>query len=451
MIARVPQGLLIAFLLLASASAASPKLPAFPGAEGYGKYATGGRGGGVYHVTTLADDGPGSLRQGLVSADAPRTIVFDVAGTITLKKPLRLLKQSNLTIAGQTSPGKGITLRDWPLLIDQCHDLVIRYLRIRLGDRGKQGSDDSMTVNRCENLILDHLSLSWGVDGNSDYRANANMTLQWLIYAEALHQSVHEKGAHAMCTSIRDCTGNTSVHHNIYATSRHRHPTLGSGSGRTNPEALIDFRNCVDYNWSGPTNLGGMKINFISNLYRPGPLSDEAALPIQMKDANLEQARGFLAGNVFQRMPAVLTEDNFAAVLYTNTGNYSSTTRERWAAEREFPTGEYAVPAQTAEEAYAACLRASGCSLLRDVHDERLVRDIRARQGQLLNSQSEVGGWDPYPEAHREADWDTDGDGMPDAWERAHGLAPTNPADRNAAATPGGYTNLETYLNGLVP
>ena len=232
--------LIVATTLLGTAlGSPSDKLPAFPGAEGFGKYATGGRGGDVYHVTTLADDGPGSLRHGITTAVAPRTIVFDVGGTIVLKKQLRITKKANLTIAGQTAPGKGITVRDWAIGIRDSHDIVIRYLRVRLGDQGKtKGGEDCMTVNRNQNLILDHLSLSWGVDGNSDYRGNANMTLQWLIYSEALHHSVHEKGAHAMRTSIRDCMGNTSVHHNIYATSRNRHPTLGGGSGHTNPAAL---------------------------------------------------------------------------------------------------------------------------------------------------------------------------------------------------------------------
>ena len=142
------------------------RLPAFPGAEGFGRYAVGGRGGDVYHVTTLADDGPGSLRRGIMTATAPRTIVFDVGGTIVLQKQLRITNKANLTIAGRP-PGKGITVRDWAIGIRDSHDIVIRYLRVRLGDQGKtKGGEDCMTVNRNQNLILDHLSLSWGVDGN---------------------------------------------------------------------------------------------------------------------------------------------------------------------------------------------------------------------------------------------------------------------------------------------
>ena len=253
-----------------------------------------------------------------------------------------------------------------------------------------------------------------------------------------------------MCTSIRDCMGNTSVHHNIYATSRNRHPTLGGGSAKSNPDALIDFRNCVDYNWTGPTNFGGMKINVIANYYRPGPLSNPANLPMQMKDSNLDQARGFMAGNVFQDMPAVLSQDNFAAVLYTNSDPYVSTSRQHWQAAQEFPVGDCGIPTQTAQDAYETCLRYSGCSLMRDLPDERLIADIRARQGQLIDSQKDVGGWDPYAEEHRPANWDTDGDGIPDAWEASHGLDPHNPSDGELHYK-SGYTNLEEYLNSLVP
>ena len=435
--------------LLATAAEAPRKLPAFPGAEGFGKYAAGGRGGDVYRVTTLRDGGPGSLRHAVESATGPRTVVFDVGGTITLSKRLPIRGKAFLTIAGQSAPGKGITIRDWPVVIEDCHDIVIRYLRVRLGDENKpKGGYDTMTVDRNRNLILDHLSLSWGIDGNSDYRANADMTLQWLIYSEALNRSLHEKGPHAMCTSIRDCTGNTSVHHNIYATSRNRHPTLGSGNNKSATDVLLDFRHSVNYNWSGPTNLGGIRINVVGNYYRPGPMTRPEALPFQIKDGDATKARGYAAGNFFEGMPGLFTRDNGAAVLYTNSGNYGSTTRKQWEVAREFPAGEFAIPSETAAQAYELCLRYAGCSIVRDRVDERLIAGIRARQGKLIDSQQDVGGWDPYPEVRRPADWDTDGDGMPDAWEVRHGLNPRDPSDRNLRAADG-YTRLEQYLNSL--
>jgi hypothetical protein len=148
-------------------------------------------------------------------------------------------------------------------------------------------------------------------------------------------------------------------------------------------------------------------------------------------------------------MTADINKDNFTAVLYTNAGHYASTTRERWATREEFPAGEFAIPTQLAKEAYEACLRHSGCSLVRDTADERLIRDILARRGRLLNSQKEVGGWDPYPEIKRPSGWDSDGDGMPDEWERQHGLNPRNSADGNSDHDGDGYTNLEEYLNEL--
>ena len=159
---------LVSFLFLVilptGVRAAGSKPLAFPGAEGFGKYAKGGRGGDVYHVTNLRDDGPGTLRHGIDTADAPRTIVFDVAGTIQLGRPIRMAGKSNLTIAGQTAPGKGITIRDHAVTVRDCNDIVVRYLRLRLGDKNKGDSagEDVMTVDYCDRVILDHLSLTWG-------------------------------------------------------------------------------------------------------------------------------------------------------------------------------------------------------------------------------------------------------------------------------------------------
>jgi len=215
--------LLLLLVVWTCETLASPtQIPAFPGAEGFGKYSVGGRGGDVYCVTNLKDAGLGSLRYGIQSAQGPRTIVFEVAGTIVLKSPLAIEEKSHLTLAGQTAPGKGITLRDQNFSIKHSQHIIVRYLRVRLGDENKKkGSEpDVMTVDYNDQIILDYLSLSWGVDGNSDYRGNKNMTLRC---SEALNRSLHRKGAHAMATSLRDCFGNTSVHHNIYTTSRNRH------------------------------------------------------------------------------------------------------------------------------------------------------------------------------------------------------------------------------------
>jgi pectate lyase len=440
--------------LTATMQASESRQLAFPGAEGFGKYARGGRGGDVYHVTNLRDEGPGALRCGIETADKPRTIVFDAAGTILLEKPLRIENKSCLTIAGQTAPGKGITIRDHAIVIKNCNDIVVRYLRLRLGDKNKPGSssEDVMTVDYCDRIILDHLSLSWGIDGNSDYRGDSNMTLQWLLYAEALNKSLHHKGSHAMCTSLRDCHGNTTLHHNIYSTSRNRHPTIGGGTGRKGyAHVTVDYRNCVNYNWRGPTNFGGMKINVVNNYYKPGPCSDPHDRPMQMKDGDTTKARGFMSGNQFESMPERFNKDNYSAVLYTNSGNYMSTSRKQWESESPFEMGDFKPYTQSAEEAYETCLRYTGCSLVRDSVDERMIKNIVSGGGELIDSQDQVGGWDNYSAVCRPDDWDTDRDGIPGYWERIHGLNPGDPADGNGDADVDGYTNLEEYMNSIVP
>ena len=451
MVARLLWGMLV--LASVTSQAAEAKMPAFPGAEGFGKYTVGGRGGEVYAVTSLSDSGPGSLRHGIETASGPRTIVFDVSGTIQLKSPLRMEKKRHLTIAGQTSSGKGITLRDQGFYIKHCEHIVVRYLRVRLGDQNKEKGDapDVMTVDYNDHIILDHLSLSWGIDGNSDYRGNKNMTLQWLIYSEALNRSLHGKGSHAMATSLRDCYGHTTVHHNIYSTSRNRHPTLGSGVAKGGTEWIVDFRNCVNYNWSGPTNLGGLQINVMGNYYRVGPLTKGAALAFQMKDHDTTRARGYAQGNHFDGMPEIFNRDNFSAVDYTNSGSYMSTTRKRWALAEPVDCGEFSLPEQSAVDAYASCLVFAGCSLVRDTVDQRTINHIVNRSGALIDSQEEVGGWDPYLMERCPARWDSDQDGMPDHWERKQGLDPEDRTDGSEDRNGDGYTNLEAYLHTLCP
>src|SRR5213075_1600896 len=191
----------------------------------------GGRGGDVYEVTNLDDAGPGSLREGFRSARGPRTIVFRLSGTIQLKSKL-LLDKSNITIAGQTAPGDGIALRDFTFQIKNATNVIVHYLRLRLGDqnkpKGARGGDDTFNTEYIDRVIVDHCSLSWAIDGTHDLRHGGNFTLQWCILSEALNNSLHNKGQHAMCASYRNPTGNLSLHHNLFSTCRDRHPTLGS-------------------------------------------------------------------------------------------------------------------------------------------------------------------------------------------------------------------------------
>ena len=219
---------------------------------------SGGRGGDVYIVTNLNDSGEGSLRYGIENAEGPRTIVFEVSGNIELKDHLRIEKPF-LTIAGQTAPGDGITLKDFGLKIMDTHDIIMRFIRIRLGDENKTkpAGYDAIETNDVSNIIFDHISASWGIDGTHDLRGEL-FTLQWSIYGEALNNSLHEKGTHAMLGSMRDNTDNLTLHHNLMHSSRNRHPSLGGGS-KTKAETIIDFRNNVIFNWARRNQPGKLQ------------------------------------------------------------------------------------------------------------------------------------------------------------------------------------------------
>jgi pectate lyase len=420
---------------------------AFPGAEGFGRFARGGRGGDVYHVRNLNDAGPGSLREGVRSAKGPRTIVFDVSGTIELKHQLRIDK-SFLTIAGQTAPGDGICLKDQTFVIRKASHIIVRYLRIRLGDKNKpphQG-DDAMTTDDVDNMIFDHLSVSWGIDSNHDLRRGKNFTLQWSLYAEALNHSLHEKGAHAMLASFRDLTGNISIHHNLFASSRERHPTLASGS-RTQPGVIVDFRDNVVYNLSGATNLGDAHINFINNFYRPGPNTPHDNQPIAAKIGSPNKLKVYMSGNVFEDNPA-FTRDNYLAITFErwSSGGYRRTSLAQTRVDHEFDVDGACPHTDPAVAAFEHVLGKSGASHPRDAADARIVKGIRERKNRMIDSEDEVGGW-PALKSEK-APPDTDGDGMPDEWERQHGLNPDDPVDGNVVSSDG-YTNLEKYLNSL--
>ncbi|MDI1247925.1 MAG: hypothetical protein PSV13_03490 [Lacunisphaera sp.] len=437
-------------------AAAPTAVPAFPGAEGFGRLALGGRGGDVYHVTTLADSGPGSLRDGLRTVAGPRTIVFEVGGTIQLKSQL-VLDKSFITIAGQTAPGDGITLRDFTFRIHGAHDVIVRYIRLRLGDenkaKGAKGGDDTFNTEDIDRVIMDHCSLSWAIDGTHDLRRGGNFTLQWCIISEALNRSIHGKeGGHAMAASYRDLSGPVTLHHNLISTCRDRHPSLGSAQTST-PQYTVDFRNNVIYNWSkGSTaNFCDHFINCINNTWRPGPMTDPTLLPIAMKGSLPDLAQGHMSGNIFEGRED-LTRDNYAALdfkrwltpptkyLYAGKlGDWKSAAPD---------LGANAPLTQSAAVAFELVLDRAGASLRRDAVDTRVTNNVRQKQGKVIDSQSEVGGWPQLTSAP--APLDTDRDGMPDAWEIAHRLDPHNPADgRRVDAN--GYTQLENYLNSLVP
>jgi pectate lyase len=447
-----PIVVLIALFCFFNLNSLNAQTLAFPGAEGAGKFTKGGRGGDVYHVTNLDDSGKGSLRDAIKTISGPRTIVFDVAGTIRLKSNLEIKNVSNLTIAGQTAPGKGITVADYTIKIHNSKQIIMRYLRVRLGDENKPPNSglDVIEVNYDEDIILDHLSLSWGIDGNGDFRGCKNTTLQWIIFSEGLNNSLHEKGEHAMCTSFRDPQGPATIHHNIYASSRDRHPTINGG-----PE-VTDFCNNLDYNWKHSNNISGEKLNVIGNYYKAGPSIVKGTLPIQFKsDKSAPKSKGFISGNYFEGLPSEYNKDNYSAMDYNAWGGpeskYQGTTRKDFVASKPFDAGIFKLTnIESAQDAYNSCLKYSGCSLVRDLVDERLIKTIIDNTGKILDSQKEVGGWDFYKTVQRPANWDTDGDGMPDTWETANGFDPKNPKDGNADKNGNGFTNLEEYLNSLI-
>ena len=423
---------------------------AFPGAEGAGKFTKGGRGGDVYHVTTLADSGPGSLREGIKTSKGPRTIVFDICGIIRLQSDLQIKEKGYLTIAGQTAPGKGVTLADRALKIRECKHIIVRYLRIRVGDENKPvpTSSDCVTVEYDDHIILDHLSLSWGIDGNGDFRGLKHATVQWSMFSEALHDSgLHREKAHAMCSSFRKSAGFATLHHNIYATSRNRHPSTAGGS------EVMEFANNLNYNWSGCHNLSGEQYNLINNYYKAGPMMG-GRLPLRYKSKDVKSvAHGYFAGNFFEGLPGRYTTDNYTAIDFESdgpNGKYKGTTRKFYEAKTRFDAGKYKLTnIESAKMAYESCLERSGCSLVRDAVDERVIKTIIKKTGKVIDSQNDVGGFDLYPSMARAVGFDTDQDGMPDNWEKKVGLNSKDPSDRNKDRNNDGFTNLEEYINSL--
>lgn len=433
--------------LLVATSAFAADIPAFPGAEGFGAKASGGRGGEVYEVTNLADSGPGSLRDGVSKPN--RTIVFRISGTIDLKSALKV-SVPNITIAGQTAPGDGICLRGHELFIEKTDNVIVRYLRIRPGDEAKKEMD-ACTIWTATNVILDHCSMSWSTDSLNDVvKQSGYITVQWCILAEPLVHSVHSKGSHGYATGwdgrVKDKEGaGGSFHHNLIAHAASRAPRIGyfkEGRG------LIDCRNNVIYN-SG-NSYGGETddFNYVGNYYRPGPNTAEARkTPGVMFDSWSADSRIFFDGNVYEG----LNETPIATSLVFKGGNSNLGQTPAGTLEKNVFQQPFAVPAVTthsAKEAYELVTAQAGARLPKiDAVDERILNDVKNRTGKFIDTPSDVGG---YPELKSApAPVDTDHDGIPDDYEKANNLNPNDPKD-GAAITASGYSNLEVYLNFLV-
>jgi pectate lyase len=417
---------------------------AFPGAEGFGRFATGGRGGEVVAVTNLNDRGPGSLREAVRAGN--RTVVFHVSGTIGLQSDL-LIEHSNLTIAGQTAPGDGICLRGRPLRLRGANDVILRHLRVRPGPESGLAID-GIEVRGGRNIIIDHCSVSWTVDeAMNTWHGARDLTVQWCVIAEPLNRSVHPKGAHGYGASWGG--ENISYHHNLFAHATARTPSVaGQARERT---VLMDHRNSVIYNWEHRSCDGKpVSINVVNNYYKPGP----ATLPaVRRRIARIDDTRAaygydsvwHIAGNVVEGFPAV-SADNWAGGI--DLEGDSSPARNRRA--EPFPVAP--VTTQSAPEAYALVLAGAGATRpRRDAVDARVIADTRrggATFGNgIIDLPGQVGGWPELRSAP--APTDTDGDGMPDDWERNQRLDPRDPADRHSLRLDPLYPALEVYLSEL--
>ncbi|WP_051426443.1 Ig-like domain-containing protein [Jiangella gansuensis] len=405
-------------------------VPAFPGAEGAGKLTTGGRGHAVYEVTTLADSGPGSLRDAVSQSN--RMIVFRVGGTIELEGGLDVVG-SNLTIAGQTAPGDGIAVVNNEFSI-KGDNIIVRYLRVRAGDR-MQAAIDTFNGRGRRNLVIDHCSIAWGIDECFSLYGNYDVTVSHCIIAEGLTMSAHEKGRHG----YGGLWGgeNVTYHHNLLIHQGGRNPRF---SFTEDMEQLVDHRNNVIYDYGFTSCFGGEwceGVNLVANYYKPGP-----ATLAEIAPEILAAGRGgawHVSGNVIEGHPEV-TEDNRAGIDVPVGGITLLPDPV------PFP---HEVSTQPAAEAFETVLAGVGASLPRyDAADARLLADVRNGTGRLINSQSEVGGHPPLESAVPPVD--SDHDGIPDEWELAHGLDPNDPSDGQAIGKDG-YSNLERYLNSLQP
>lgn len=443
-------------LTLISSICANAQQLAFPGAEGFGRFAIGGRSGDVYHVTNLLDNGDGSLRYGIDGATGPRTIVFDISGNILLKKRL-LVNKPFLTIAGQTAPGEGITLYGGTLNIQADH-IIVRYIRVRLGDTNGF-EDDAVTITRGSNIILDHISASWSVDETLSCQSKSvdSITVQWSIISESLRKSIHEKGAHGYGGIIG--ATRQSFHHNLYTHHSSRSPKV---TGRRHCE--VDFRNNVIYNWGFNSCYDGTAsyMNWVNNYYKPGPatlpkvqhrifeLSDQtiaAEKNNSPEDSNNYETSLYAYGNFVEGFPDV-TKNNWNGGIDFMNG--ASETKNRVLKPAfEAP----AISEQSAQEAYLLVLEGSGASIKRDSIDSRIIREVTlgiytyGDKG-MIDSQENVGGL-PVIQSVKGL-IDSDRDGIPDDWEKENGLNPYDPRDSNKISEEEGYTNLENYLNEII-
>lgn len=505
---------LIPISMILCSLTALAQAPAFPGAEGHGRYTTGGRGGVVKHVTNLNDSGPGSLREAVKGASA-KIVVFDVSGYIDLQSTLKV--GSNTTIAGQSAPGQGITIRYYTLEPDgNAQNIIVRFIRSRRSQvKDINDGADAAFFRYCKNIIFDHCSFSWSIDEVASFYDNANFTMQWCTVAEGLANPGHSKGEH----SYGGIWGgkSASFHHNMIAHVQNRAPRFNgaryawdgwtkSKYENTVDAERVDFRNCLIYNWGNGNGCyggpGGGYINIVNNYYKAGPGTSNKTRVTQIsvcdsgngtndhKELFGLSSRYFIEGNY---VTAAANPENYdwngvkydSGIVNLYGDRYMKDANHMFGSNVEYldvsgvsylkvkldePTTPGSVTTHTATQAYEQILNYCGASLYRDATDARYMEE--ARTGTTTYSGEKTGRAgivdfinDPEGEANdirpsypelvsetRPADFDTDGDGIPDAWETAHGLNPESKTDgRMKTLDPNGwYTNLEVYLNSLV-
>ncbi|MDO4159452.1 MAG: T9SS type A sorting domain-containing protein [Prevotellaceae bacterium] len=444
-----------------------PRRLAFPDAEGYGRYAIGGRGGSVYHVTSLDDDPDnpqeGTFRYGITELSEPRTIVFDVSGIIYLNARLSC-SDSYVTIAGQTAPGKGILFRGAP--IGMSHDGIMRFVRMLRGYHNDDVADmakglDGLGMAGCDNSIMDHCSVGWTIDEAFSSRNAKSMTLQRTLISEALNIANHPNygsgTAHGYAATIGGDTA--TYHHNLLAHNSGRNWSLSGGlDGGGSYAGHHDIFNNVVYNWGTRTTDGGThEGQFVNNYYKMGPASKQKyLLNAQLEGTGSGSQSYYVSGNIRESTNGIKTQDS-----YGDTYTYSLSGGQvlDWDVFVSEPFFESYANIESAELAYKTVLSDVGANQPQlDEHDSRIIQEtlngtytyegsVSGYKG-LIDRETDAGGYESYPESSRSADYDTDQDGMPDWWENVKGLNP-DLADNNSDEDGDGYTALEDYLNWL--
>ncbi|HTL08963.1 MAG TPA: hypothetical protein VL307_11915, partial [Chitinophagaceae bacterium] len=422
-----------------------------------------GRGGKVMIVSTLQDAGPGSLREA-VEAKGKRIVVFAVAGTIHLQTKLSV--KGDITLAGQTAPGDGVCIADQPVLLSG-DNIIVRYLRFRMGDRYQQGGmvdgnggDDALGGTKRKNIVIDHCSLSWSTDEILSVYAGDSSTLQWNLMAEPLNYSYHfeqgdkdyEQHGYGGIWGGK----HLSAHHNLFAHCNSRTPRFDGI--RNSPEENVDFRNNVIYNW-GHNNVyagEGGKYNIVNNYYKAGPDTKPTVNTRIVNPWNkppIPFGRYYIEGNIVEGAINV-NNDNWLGVTPEKA---SPADKINMRVDNPFATVD--IPTQSAREAYEAILQWVGASYKRDTLDARILNDVQQRKGKIIDVQGGYAhgtayditqkAWPALATANSPAD--TDKDGMPDSWERSHGLNPASAADASLYTLNKWYTNVEVFMNSILP